>query len=570
MSAQQPVYIVYHPADRAIVDQYLAIAKQTNVDYWDDSKILPGQEWRKLILERLQQAPAFMIFLSPDLLASSFELPTILEMAKNQNRLLLVVPVRPVILRAPFTEIQPLHPFEKPLKGFTDIQREVALNQIAGKVAQAVAGLKENPAPNASAPTPQVLAPLRLTRLSLRHIRCFEKLDLAFHKVSNFTLLLGDNATGKTSILRAIALGLCQESSATYLVNVVPGSFLMSGHDSGSIEIDLVDSDDNHYSIRTELTRMGRDVQVRQVTKPAAFPLKRLFVCAYGTERSSYAIGYAKAYNIRDAVANLFDYKTELFDPEAVLRAATPQAQHDLSAKIRAVLRLADEHQMVSAEGQFQLQGPWGQQPFKALSDGYRGTIQWLLDLLGRHMLAYGDVGADQVQGIVLVDEIDQHLHPKWQQHFLEDLAREFPACQFVATTHSPLIAANLGMVAPSNRLWCLNRSPQGVEIQPGPSLTGHTVDQILGSVVFDYVIQANPELADVLREASKLADLGEKRTDEQERRYRSVVAVIETAIPPEGATPIERDARAAFHERLFAQLDQLKASVYGGSGDQD
>jgi len=57
-----------------------------------------------------------------------------------------------------------------------------------------------------------------------------------------------------------------------------------------------------------------------------------------------------------------------------------------------------------------------------------------------------GSEAAQKTPGIVLIDEIDLHLHPKWQRRVVEDLRATFPALQFVATTHSPFIAFSFGM----------------------------------------------------------------------------------------------------------------------------
>jgi hypothetical protein len=82
--------------------------------------------------------------------------------------------------------------------------------------------------------------------------------------------------------------------------------------------------------------------------------------------------------------------------------------------------------------------------PFPALSDGYKAFIGWVSDLLG-HMtsVAEGKALAD-LSGIVLVDEIDLHLHPTWQRDVVARLARAFPRFQFVFTSHSPLVAASV------------------------------------------------------------------------------------------------------------------------------
>jgi predicted ATPase len=81
--------------------------------------------------------------------------------------------------------------------------------------------------------------------------------------------------------------------------------------------------------------------------------------------------------------------------------------------------------------------------PASWLSDGYQAMLSWIADLLGHAVLDLGK-GADPevLQGVVLLDEIDLHLHPTWQRRIVPILRRTFPKLQFVVTTHSPLVLA--------------------------------------------------------------------------------------------------------------------------------
>ena len=83
--------------------------------------------------------------------------------------------------------------------------------------------------------------------------------------------------------------------------------------------------------------------------------------------------------------------------------------------------------------------------PFQSLSDGYRAFVGWVADLL-YHVCFGCPRGRKLVEsrGIVLVDEIDLHLHPKWQMQVIKTVARALPNMQFVFTSHSPLVAGSL------------------------------------------------------------------------------------------------------------------------------
>ena len=82
----------------------------------------------------------------------------------------------------------------------------------------------------------------------------------------------------------------------------------------------------------------------------------------------------------------------------------------------------------------------------RQLSDGERGTLALVLDLTRRLVLANPELSAPatEAEAVVLVDEIDLHLHPTWQRQIVHKLTETFPRCQFIATTHSPQVVASV------------------------------------------------------------------------------------------------------------------------------
>lgn len=86
--------------------------------------------------------------------------------------------------------------------------------------------------------------------------------------------------------------------------------------------------------------------------------------------------------------------------------------------------------------------------PFPALSDGYKAYYGWLSDLL-YHVCQTAPPGKKLVDnhGIVMIDEVDLHLHPSWQMEILPSLSKNLPNIQFIVTTHSPLIVGSLQWV---------------------------------------------------------------------------------------------------------------------------
>ncbi len=85
--------------------------------------------------------------------------------------------------------------------------------------------------------------------------------------------------------------------------------------------------------------------------------------------------------------------------------------------------------------------------PFWMLSDGYRNVVAMVADIAWRASVLnpqLGERAPGLAEGIVLIDEIDLHLHPKWQRRVLSDLQRAFPRMQFIVTSHSPFIIQSL------------------------------------------------------------------------------------------------------------------------------
>lgn len=89
--------------------------------------------------------------------------------------------------------------------------------------------------------------------------------------------------------------------------------------------------------------------------------------------------------------------------------------------------------------------------PANYLSHGYQSTLAWLADLVGQYLLdfqhsrvPFKTLSPNKLSGLVLIDELDLFLHPKWQIDFIEALSATFPNLQFIATTHSPLLISKL------------------------------------------------------------------------------------------------------------------------------
>jgi hypothetical protein len=121
--------------------------------------------------------------------------------------------------------------------------------------------------------------------------------------------------------------------------------------------------------------------------------------------------------------------------------------------------------------------------PTVNLSDGYRSVVALAGDLIWRLLQAFPDLeDPTQAPGVVLIDELDIHLHPSWQRQIAGWLQDTFPNLQFFVATHSPLIAAGGGDAAYTIRLEMVSGE---IQITPIDDLSTLDADRILRSPAF-------------------------------------------------------------------------------------
>jgi hypothetical protein len=124
---------------------------------------------------------------------------------------------------------------------------------------------------------------------------------------------------------------------------------------------------------------------------------------------------------------------------------------------------------------------PYGWIPFVDMGLGYKTMMTWILDLVIRLYKRYPKSDDPLSEpAIVLVDEIDLHLHPKWQRTIMDFLTKRFPNTQFIVTAHSPLVV----QAAQDANIVLLRREGDRVVIDNNPEIIDNwRVDQILTSL---------------------------------------------------------------------------------------
>lgn len=363
-----------------------------------------------------------------------------------------------------------------------------------------------------------------LRSLSVRSLRCFQSasLDLRYPlerrdaplRYPNVNILLGNNGAGKTTLLKACALASLAPLFTMGNTGLLPYRLIRNKARSASIEGDVELHASNqetrskeNRSLRWGLTiaRTGDGEMLKPLSRRSFASLVSMFsdrspaflVVGYGATRrvedaSSFSLNeQLKRRALRyQRVAGLFEPHISLIPlgtwlPE--MRFSNPGRHKQVISLLQRLLPSdaafeGEQEGDASREYLFKIRGV--EAPFSALSDGYRAYIGWVSDLL-YHVCMGAPSGArlDENRGIVLVDEIDLHLHPAWQRSVISRLSEALPQLQFVFTTHSPIVASSVER----HNLFVMSEGPRGssrVE-QLGERSFGLDAQQILLSPYF-------------------------------------------------------------------------------------
>ncbi len=320
-------------------------------------------------------------------------------------------------------------------------------------------------------------ADMKLERVEIENYRAIEQLDLPLNP--RLTVLHGDNAHGKTSVLSAIATGL--GSILMHLPGVSGIGFRKTdGRGWRQVRVALTTIDGVAWDRRMRGPRrnpVSRDLKEamdaivytdRQETAPFDLPI----VAYYDTDRAVFGPpqrrrGFKTEFPRYEALQGALSARTDFRDfftwfypkeneelREQRGRKGFSHRFRDLEAVRRAIesmipgvsnprIALSPLRFIVSVESQ----DGWREElSIDQLSGGYRIMIALAADLARR--MAQGNPHlADPLQSeaVVLIDEIDLHLHPTWQQRVLADLTRTFPNTQWIVSTNSPQVLTTVG-----------------------------------------------------------------------------------------------------------------------------
>ncbi|MFM2329517.1 MAG: hypothetical protein RLZZ494_1620 [Pseudomonadota bacterium] len=316
----------------------------------------------------------------------------------------------------------------------------------------------------------------------LTNVRGFQSLHFSLERSSNeyagWTVFVGGNGSGKSTLLKAIAMAQLPSGISGMLT---PSFHEWLREDCGEaiISMHILRVADDDFSLETgskaSLTDSKRErLGFRVHQNPAISPTwggtfdfwqESWFACGYGPFRrvSGAAQDVQKVMSapVAERFVTMFQDSASLAEADIWLRQLNykklegrPQAAETLSV-VMDVLR--DEFlpnqitvDRVDSEGLWLRDRNGAHLSWHDMSDGYRSALAMLADIL-RHMInfygidglvARNDQGHLYItrSGVILIDEVDAHLHPSWQRQIGFWLKKRFPKVQFLVTSHSPLV----------------------------------------------------------------------------------------------------------------------------------
>ncbi len=304
----------------------------------------------------------------------------------------------------------------------------------------------------------------------------------SYENREKWLFLLGENGLGKSSILQAIALGF----HPIYKSGDPKVSELIQKRKHRA-EIIIKEKNSNNL-LTTVLTRKDN-----LITHSGAFDS---FLIGYGSLRLSTEETIEKSKNDFNKVSYV-----NLFEPVLPLNNVTKWIKNtyktdskkfdSIAYSIKKLMPSDSDGELLEVKAN-ELYFKDSDVPFGGFSDGYKSTITLALDIMMKLSSANADM--DKLRGIVLIDELGNQLHPRWQMRIVTQLRSIFPKINFIISTHHPLCLRG----SESGEVVLLRRiKNEIIAIKDLPNPSELRVDQLLSSEYFGLSSLIDPSLED-------------------------------------------------------------------------
>lgn len=389
---------------------------------------------------------------------------------------------------------------------------------------------------------------IKFRSISLKSFRSFDDFEINCEKdgssLYQWTVLLGNNNTGKTSILKAIAnlrpvRVKTQQEEDKDKYNIVPASFAnkyLMRQLTKNVEEAMVSSQLIGYE---NISWMYSNNGVWSMD--ASNKLSSFYIFGYGVSR--YPSKTSLSEQSCGDCDTLFSNDQRLVNIEEWLMQLDYAAKnHNASAakrleKVRELIcgnvfpEISDFKFESSDEMHnyvlFLTKDGWFR--YTQLGYGYQSMLSWVIDLCKRMFEKYPDSDNPlQESAVVLIDEIDLHLHPKWQRDIIAIISNVFRNVQFIVTTHSPLVIQSMNEV----NLYVLRRQGEKLiaERSPITNFSGWTVEEILRETMK----MDNDVYSDVYQKYFQMFDEGLDQDDKEkaENAYQVLTEILHPQNP--------------------------------------
>ncbi|CAH0147462.1 hypothetical protein SRABI80_00544 [Peribacillus frigoritolerans] len=316
-------------------------------------------------------------------------------------------------------------------------------------------------------------------------------------------MLLGENGAGKSSILKAIALVLMGAEKREDL-KLKGSDFVKIGEEEGFISVYLSGS--------LEPITLNFEKSSDQFYGKGAEVVKVLLL-AYGSTRIlSYEDHPDLGNEFTLKIENLFNHNAPLNTIKQFFIRMDKKEFIEVSNLLKKLLDLDSRYEFTRKNNNIQLKNNETEVSLNNLSDGFQSMIALACDIIIILKQYWSYI--KEAEGIVLIDEIDLHLHPQWKMKIVTNLREAFPRVQFISTTHDPLCLRGLE----NSEINVVKKTNEEVYlVKDLPSIEGMQIDQILMANYFGLHSTYSTHYNNLYNRYYTLLNKSEKTVEEEE-----------------------------------------------------